>query len=146
MQLVQVDAIGLQALEALVQRRDDVLAVVLELAIADVADAVAGAGNLAGQHPVITVTVGPEPVADDALGSGVGFRAWGHRVHFGRVDEVDPRGLGPGNLAESLFLVVLLAPGHGAQAQGADVEVGSAELAVFHRVNTPWQWKLIKAG
>jgi hypothetical protein len=93
-QLVQVDAVGLQALEACIQRGDDVLAVVLELAVADVADAVAGAGDLAGQHPVVAVAVG-EPVADDAFGGGVGFRARRHRVHLGGVDEVDAGGLGP---------------------------------------------------
>ncbi|MOA41622.1 hypothetical protein D3C78_1636010 [compost metagenome] len=113
------------------------LAVVLELAVADVADAVAGAGDLAGQHPVIAIAIVTQPVADDALGGGVGFGAWRHRVHLGGVDEVDPGGLGPGNLLEGLGLDVLLAPGHGAQAQGADIEVGTAELAVFHRVDTP---------
>jgi len=46
-QLVEVDPVGLQALEAVVQRRDYVLAIVLELAAADVVDAVAGAGHLA---------------------------------------------------------------------------------------------------
>ncbi|MNI94392.1 hypothetical protein D3C73_1524900 [compost metagenome] len=80
-----------------------------------------------------------EPVADDALGGGIGLGAWRHRIHFGGVDKIDPAGFGQFDLGEGLGLVVLLAPGHGAQAQGADIEIGTAELAVFHRKNTPWQ-------
>jgi hypothetical protein len=137
-QLVQVDAVGLQALEACIQRGDDVLAVVLELAVADVADAVAGAGDLAGQQPVVAVAAACEPVADDAFGGGVGFRARRHRVHLGGVDEVDAGGLGPLDLGEGLILGVLLAPGHGAQAEGADVEVGTAELR-YSIGDAPWQ-------
>ncbi|MCY1436774.1 hypothetical protein D9M71_529100 [compost metagenome] len=139
MQLVEVDPVGLQALEAVVQGGDDVLAVVLELAVTDMADAVARACNLAGQDPRVAVAMVTEPVADDALGGRVGLRAGRDRVHLGGVDEVDPGGLGPGNLFVGLGLDVLLAPGHGAQAQGADVEVGTAELAVFHRLFTPWR-------
>ncbi|MNE88860.1 hypothetical protein D3C80_1862080 [compost metagenome] len=92
------------------------LAVVLELAVADVADAVARACNLAGQHPVVAITVVTEPVADDALGGGVGFRARRHRIHLGGIDEIDPGSLGAFDLGERLGLVILLAPGHGAQA------------------------------
>ncbi|MNG08799.1 hypothetical protein D3C84_921830 [compost metagenome] len=104
----------------------------LELAIADVADAVAGAGDLAGQDPVGAVAAGLEPVADVALGAGVGFRAWRHGVHFRRVDEIDAGFLGPGDLGEGLILAVLFAPGHRAKAQGADVQLGSAQLAIVH--------------
>ncbi|MNJ33806.1 hypothetical protein D3C77_284960 [compost metagenome] len=143
-QLVEVDPVGLQALEAVVQGGDDVLAVVLELAVANVADAVAGAGHLAGQDPVGAVAAGLEPVADDAFGGGVGFRAWRNRVHLGGIDEIDSGGLGALDLREGLGLVILLAPGHGAQAQGADIEVGTAQLAVVHR-HLPGK-RSIKAG
>ncbi|CAH0314002.1 hypothetical protein SRABI70_04823 [Pseudomonas sp. Bi70] len=131
-QLVEVDPVGLQALEAGVQGGDDVLAVVLELAVADMGDAIAGAGDLAGQNPVGAVTVLLEVLADDLLGLAVGLGARRHRVHLGGVDEIDAMGLGALYLCERFASVVLLAPGHGAQAQGADIEIGSAELAVFH--------------
>ncbi|MNN46183.1 hypothetical protein D3C81_1605530 [compost metagenome] len=131
-QLVEVDPVGLQALEAVVQGGDDVLAVVLEQAVANMVDAVAGPGHLAGQDPLGTVAALAEPVADHALGGGVGFRAGRDGIHLGSIDEIDPGGLGPFDLGEGLGLVVLLAPGHAAQAQGADVEIGSAQLAIVH--------------
>ena len=68
MQLVQVDAIGVQALQAVLQRSDDMLAVVLELAVADMADAVAGTCDFAREDPVVAIAMTAEPVADDALG------------------------------------------------------------------------------
>jgi hypothetical protein len=97
-QLVQVDAVGLQALEAGIQRGDDVLAVVLELAVADVVDAVAGAGDLAGQHPVVAVAAAFEPVADDAFGGGVGFGRGG----TGYISAVSMK-LIPAALARSIW-------------------------------------------
>ncbi|MNC78552.1 hypothetical protein D3C75_1307890 [compost metagenome] len=80
------------------------------------ADAIARAGHLAGQDPLGTITAGLEPVADDALGGGVGFRARRYRIHLGGIDEIDPGSLGAFDLGERLGLVILLAPGHGAQA------------------------------
>ena len=131
-QLVEVDPVGLQALEAIVQRRDYVLAIVLELAAADVVDAVAGAGDLARQHPVGAVATGLEVVADDAFGGAVGVAARRDRVHLGGIEEVDAAGLGAVDLGETLGLAVLFAPGHAAQAQGADLQIAAAQLAIFH--------------
>ncbi|MCY1355010.1 hypothetical protein D9M68_818170 [compost metagenome] len=133
MQLVEVDPVGLQALEAGVQRGGDVLAVVLEIAAADMADAIAGAGHLARQDPVGAIATFGEPVADDAFGGAVGLRPRWYGIHLRGVHEVDPVGLGALDLGESLGFGVLLAPGHGAQAKAADLEVGAAQLAVFHR-------------
>jgi len=48
------------------------------------------------------------------------------RVHLGGVDEVDPGALGSLDLREGLCLAVLLAPGHGSEADGADIQVGAA--------------------
>ncbi|MDT4866689.1 hypothetical protein FQZ97_1015560 [compost metagenome] len=133
MQLVEVDPVGLQALEAGIQGSGDVLAVVLKVAAADMADAVARAGDLARQDPVGTVAAPGEPVADDGFGGAVGFSARWHRIHLGGIHEVDAVGLGPLDLSEGFGLGVLLAPGHRAQAKAADLEVGAAKLAVFHR-------------
>lgn len=133
-QLVEVDPVGLQALEARVQGFGDVLAVVLEAAIADVVDGVAGAGDLAGEDLVGTVAAAFEVITDVALGGGVGVGLGRHRVHFRGVEEVDPRGLGPFDLCEGLCLAVLLAPGHGAQGYRAHVQIGSAQLSIVHRV------------
>ena len=40
-------------------------------------------------------------------------------------------------LKQGVVNAVLLAPGHGAQADEADVESGGAELAVFHEADLP---------
>ena len=77
MQLVEVQPVCLQALQAGIEGGDDVLAVEFEVAVAHMADAVAGAGDLAGEDPVGAVAAAAEPVADDALGAGVGLGAGG---------------------------------------------------------------------
>jgi hypothetical protein len=125
-QLVQVDVVGLQALEAGVHRRGDVLAIVPQVFVADVVDGVAGAGDLAGEDPIGTVTATFEVIADVALGGGIGFGLGRHRVHFGGIDEVDPGALGSLDLGEGVCLAVLLAPGHGAEADCAHIQIGSA--------------------
>lgn len=120
-QLVEVDPIGLQALEAGIQRFGYMRAVVFELTVADIADAIARAGDLAGQHPVSTITTLFEVVTDDLFGLAVGFCARRYRVHLGGIDEIYSVGLGAFNLGEALARAVLFAPGHGTQAQTADL-------------------------
>ena len=144
-QLVEVDPVGLQALEAGVEGCADVLAVVAQVAIADIVDGVAGAGDLAGKHPVGAVATAFEVVANVAFGGGVGVGLGRYRVHFCGVEEVDPRGLGPFDLREGLCLAVLLAPGHGAQRDRADIQIGAAQLSVIHRVLLRGK-TIIKAG
>src|SRR5690606_18071233 len=112
--------------------RGDVPAVHFQLAVADMSDPVSGAGDLAGYDPVRAAAAGLEIVADVAFGGRVGFRAGRHRIHFGGVDEVHARSLGPIELGEGLGFIVLFAPGHGAQAERADAQVGTAELTLFH--------------
>jgi hypothetical protein len=55
------------------------------------------------------------------------------RVELGGVEEVDALVEGIIHLRVALGLRVLLAPGHGAEADEADIEVRAAEAAVFHR-------------
>ncbi|MNP13392.1 hypothetical protein D3C76_1056710 [compost metagenome] len=131
-QLVEVDPVGLQPLQAGVEGGDDVLAVVLQLAVADMADAVAGAGDLAGEDPVVAIAVLAEPVADDLFGARIGFRAGRYRVHLGGVDEVDAGCPGALDLREGFRLAVLFAPGHGSQAERTHLDVGLAERTVLH--------------
>ena len=91
------------------------------------------AGHLGGQHELAArAGVLGEPVADDGFGGAEGFLARRHRVHLGRVDEVDAAlqraiedGVGGG-------LVDLLAEGHGAEADRRDVQVALAELDFLH--------------
>jgi len=135
MQLVQVQVVGVQPAQAPFQSGDDVLAVVVRQAIADVclATGVAGrAGDLAGQDEPVAVATGFDPVAEVALGGGPGFSAGRRGVHLGGVDEIDPGGDGGVQLLVGVLFGVLVAPGHGAEAEQADLEVGVAECAVAH--------------
>ncbi|KAF1003484.1 MAG: hypothetical protein GAK36_00245 [Pseudomonas sp.] len=131
-QLVQVHPIGAQALEAGIQGGHDVLAVQARLAVADMRDAIATGGDLGGQDPVLPVFALGEPVADDGFGAGVGFGARRYRVHLCGVDEIDAGSTGEVDLGEGFGFAVLLAPGHAAKAQGADLQVGAAERTIFH--------------
>jgi hypothetical protein len=139
MQLIQIDPVGLQAFEAVVQGRNNVCTVMLELAVTNVANAIAGASNFAGQHPVGAITALFEVLTDDLFSLAVSLGARWHRVHFSSVDEVDAIRLSTCNLCHTLAGRILLAPGHGAQAQAADLDVAAAELAVIH-------CKLLKNG
>ena len=59
------------------------------------------------------------------------------RVELGRVEEVDALVEGVVHLRVALGLGVLLAPGHGAEADQADIEVRAAEAAIFHGEAAP---------
>ncbi|CFW18986.1 Uncharacterised protein [Bordetella pertussis] len=134
-QLVEVQVIGLQALEAGVQRLCQVLAVEKGLAVADMAGALGVAhrtSRLAGQDHLVAPSGPGQPAADAAFGASLGFRLGRHGIHLGGVDQVDAVRQRIVQLFVSLRLGVLLAPGHGAQADEADVEIGVSEFAVFH--------------
>src|SRR3712207_8621737 len=55
-----------------------------------------------------------------------------NRIEFGRVEEVDALVEGVVHLRVTVGLVVLLAPGHGAEADEADFEVRAAERSEEH--------------
>ena len=126
MQLVKVDPVGLQAFEAGIQGLHDVGAVVFELPVTNVIDAVARACDFAGQYPVGAVATAFKPIADIALGAGVGFCFRGDGVHLGGIDEVDTGVFCVFDLSEGFILSVLFAPGHGSEGDGAYFHVGAA--------------------
>jgi hypothetical protein len=82
--------------------------------------------HLGGQDDVLAAAAGQRP-ADDLLGLPA-------PVDVGGVDEVDPRVERRVDDAHGL-VVVGVAPGpehHGAEAEGADLDAGAAEQAMFH--------------
>ncbi|MCY1368118.1 hypothetical protein D9M69_550820 [compost metagenome] len=134
MQLVKVQVVGLQALQAGVQGGGQVLAVQEGLAVTDVAGPLGvahRAGHLAGQHDVVAPLAARQPGADIGLGQALGFGLGRHRVHLGGIDQVDAALEGVIQLLVRLGFGILLAPGHGAQPDQADIQVGAAEFAVF---------------
>jgi len=122
-QLVQVNVVGLQpaqaAFDGLQQRGLGDGAAVTDPGLA-------GAGHLGGEDDLVAGAAGLEPVTDDGLGGAVGLGAGWNGVHFRGVEEVDAALQRVIHLFESFFLGVLVTPGHGAQPDQADLQVGGA--------------------
>ena len=130
--LVEVDAVDLEAFQAGVHRLGDHLASEVGAAVADPV-APARAGDLGRDHQVAARTA-REPVAEILLGATLRRRVRRHRVHFRGVDEIDALLDRVVELLVGLRLGVLLAPGHRAEADLGDLQVGAGEGAVFHAV------------
>ncbi|MNT00616.1 hypothetical protein D3C72_1350530 [compost metagenome] len=124
-QLVQVDVVGLQALEREVDGVEQVLArgALVPGVGADLVDGLGGDHEAAAARGALLV----EPVADDLFGAAGGLDGAAQRVHVGGVKEVDA---GVGGLVQDLVrhgLVGLQAEGHGAQGQAGHGEAGTAQ-------------------
>src|SRR5690606_22505684 len=65
------------------------------------------------------------------FGEALRFGLGRHRIHFGGIHQAHPARQGVIELLVSFGFGVLLAPGHGAQSDQADLEVGVAKFAVF---------------
>src|SRR5690606_33005342 len=133
-QLVDVQVVGLQSIQAAVERLDDVLRIMASLAVADVRrlGLTWRTDDLAGKDDVLATTGLRQPAADEALRTAPGLATRGRRVHLGRIDQVDAVIQREIQLRMRIGLAVLMTPGHGAQADDADLNVGVAQRAVFH--------------
>jgi hypothetical protein len=89
-------------------------------------------GHLGGDDQLVTSAAGLQPGADVRLGAALGFAPRRHRVHLGGVDEVDAAVDGKVELGVGVGFAVLLAERHGAQAQAADRDAGSAQNGGLH--------------
>ena len=133
MQLIQIDAVDLQAPQAAIQRRLQVFPVEARPAFTDVVNpALAGACRLAGEDDLVAVAGLFQPVSDDLLGAPIGFRARRNGIEFRRVEEIHALRQRVIHLFEGLGPGVLLPPGHGTQADDADFDIGVAEFAILH--------------
>jgi hypothetical protein len=141
-ELIEVHVVGLQPPQAVVDGLLDVDPVQPRLAVADVGEARARAVHLGGDDDPVALAARGQPVADDLLGAPVGLGARRHRVHLGRVEEVDPVIEGIVELLEGLGLAVRLAPGHGAQADGAHHDIAAPQSPVVHALpfSRSWSW------
>ena len=131
-QLIQVDIVGLQPLQAGIHRGQQIGAVKVRFAIADIGHAIAGGGGFAGNDPVATPAKTLQVVADNPLGRPVGVGPRRHRVHLGGVDKVDACSLGTADLFEAFGFAVLFSPGHAAQRQSTDLQMTGTERAIKH--------------
>ena len=135
MQLVEVDVIGLQALQTAVQCLFQILAVEVRHAAAHMRRLRQELGRSCGlgrQDHLLAVIALLEPSADDFFGGAIGFGARRHRIHLGSVDEIDPGGDGGIQLLVAFRFGVLLTPSHRAQADEADLNIGVAQWLVLH--------------
>ncbi len=127
MDLVQVNDIGLQALQAGVARGQDVLGC-HALTRTHPRHSPRWTGHFGGQHDALAhARVLGQPTANDGFRRSIGFGPGGHRIHLRRVDEIDPQGHGTVQDGMGRGLVDLLAKGHGAQANGGDVQIALSQ-------------------
>ena len=128
-QLVQVDDVGLQPLQAAFAGSDDVVGSDVGAAVAQPFIAAHRPGRLGGQHDARAHPGAlAQPVADETFGVAVTRRAGRHRVHLGGVDEVQAA---LQRVVEQAvrrgFINLSLAEGHGAEADAADLQAAAAE-------------------
>ena len=135
--LVEVDAVGLQAAQRLGYVHADL--VVGDAALLVGAGLVHAAVDLGGEHDLVAaVTALGKPAADDL------FRvAGGIAVDVGGVPEVDAHFEGAVHDGEGFFFVAAAAEVHRAEADLADLDVGAAEIGVFHGVMGPFDGALV---
>ena len=127
-QLVQVDDLGAQPLQAGLAGRDDVVGGDIGAAVAQPFIAAHRTGRLGGQHDARAHfgALG-QPAADETFGFAIVGRARRHGVHLGGVDEVQPALQRVVEQAvRCRFVDLRLAEGHRAEADGADPEVAAA--------------------
>ena len=135
--LVEVDHIGLQATQAAFARGNDVRRC-HALAFAHPGHATRRASHLGGQHQLLAGTgVLGKPVADDGFCRAKSLGPCGHRIHLGRVDEVDAARQRVAEDGVGICLVDLLAKRHGAQADGGHAQIALTQCDVLHAVQTP---------
>jgi len=127
MRLVEIDVVGIQAAQAVLDGAHDVLAAEA-LAVRPVPHARAHLGR---DHDLVA-RPGAQPPADDALGDAAGIAGCPPAVDVRRVDEVDAGLPGAVEHTEGLLLGGSPAKRHRAQAQLADLQPGASQLTIFH--------------
>ncbi|MNT35689.1 hypothetical protein D3C72_1717250 [compost metagenome] len=112
--LVEVDVVGLQPLEAGIHRLADGGGVDIATAANIISP---GAGDLGGEHDLIAPAGLFEPAADILLGPALCFGGnGGGRIKLGRIEEIDAVFDGVVHLLMGFCFGVLRAPRHGAEA------------------------------
>ena len=143
MDLVEVDIVGLQPLQRFVDRVENVGAHQLRRPVAAKPGARRAPHHLGGEDDLVAVLARLHPVADIGLGAPLRLRLGRDRIELGRVEEIDAAIEGEIHLGVAVGLGVLLAPGHGAEADRGNMDVGAAEAALLHgalRKGLAWAW------
>ena len=134
MELVEVDIVGLQAPEALVDRLLDLRAgqFARRAVVPEPGHARSGRSTLVARITLSRAAAALEPGADDALGRALRLGARRDRVEFRGVEEVDALRRGRSPSARGPRPPCSAGPRSWCRGRSADVEAGAAEGAVLH--------------
>ena len=124
-ELIEVEVVGLQALQACVQGLVDLLAGMPRPA-PQVFHATSGTRRLAGDDQVVALATLLQPAADIGFGAALRLGLRRHRIHLGGVDEIDVGGDGTVELFVRFGFGVLLTERHRAETQARNLHVGLA--------------------
>ena len=124
MELIKVDVVRLETFEAALDRFLD-RSWANRGAAPDPLEAIAN--DLGRDDDVIALSPAVEPCTYDLFGAALRFfRQWRRRVHLGCIDEVDALSDGVVELRMAVSLGVLAAPGHAAETNLADFDIGAS--------------------
>lgn len=122
--LIEVDVIGLQPLQAGINSCIDIGGI-RTLSAAQIF--AARAGDLGGEHDILALAGLLEPGSDIFLRAALSFRSHRRRrIHFRGVEEIDALMNGVVHLLMGFGFAVLRAPGHCAQANLRNGNIGAA--------------------
>ena len=112
--LIKIEIVGLQALEAGIQRSTDILAIE-DLVRADPGIVITGrAANLRSDDQLFAIAAFRQPVADIRFGKTLSFRAGRNWVHLRHVNQVNALADGVIELCMGIGFAVLFTKCHGA--------------------------------
>ena len=132
MYLIEVEIIGLQTLQAVVQRVANVFAI-QRVVRANAAVVIARrAADFRGDNQLFAVAAFCQPVADVGFGQTLGFRARRDRIHFGDINQVNSLTYGVVELFMSVGLAILFTKRHCAQPQRADFKRTVWDTVILH--------------
>ncbi len=133
MGLVEVEVVGLESLQAVLCRTDDLVAVEHGFPVTNrrLEPTVAGSGDFAGDDHGVT-RLGFHPLAENELGKAKRFSRRGHRIHFCRIEEIDAGLICVVQDLKRELLIALLTKGHGSHADFRDHHPASTQSISFH--------------
>ena len=133
MQLIEIDIVGLEPLEAALDRSIDLRrAVPRRRCVFAQPGHLAAAGDLGRDHHLVALFARGKPRADDRFGAALRLGLGRHGINLRGVEQGDAAPDRVVQLRMAVGLAVLLAEGHGAETQGRDLHPGAAKLAILH--------------
>lgn len=133
MDLVQINVVCLQVLEATIDRKLDLLpGQPAQFAVFPEPAHDRPANHLGGHDHLVAIAGLFEPRPDDPFRPPLGLLLWRDRIEFGCIEEVDTLFERKVHLGVTLGFRILLTESHRAEAEGADLNIRTAKRAQFH--------------